>query len=230
MGPLCVLILRLNLALMNGSGGTVLQSISNWVYGIAGFSLMILVPLQLYGASSAIVGQAYVVASGLKKTAKKGVRKYRRSREDSDDSMGNGRRTVKAGDIYYRPERDSHFGRDRGRESVQAEDVSPGQHGEEGGSERPELSLEHFGRKSVEAESESDIIWRGSDAAENDQRELSHNGHSDSSGEQDNDRDTSDAEDSDDVHAMQSQVQKTMKEDHSSNDNKLIYREEDDDE
>jgi hypothetical protein len=149
--------------------------------------------------------------------------------------MGNGRRTVKAGDIYYRPERDSHLGRDRGRESVQAKDVSPDQ--EEGGSERPELSLEHFGRKSVEAESESDIIWRGSDAAENDQSELSHNSHSDSSGEQDNDRDTSDADDSDGGEAWDQRVQKMIEERnrrqdrHGETDRQLMFEpEEGDDE
>lgn len=73
MAPLDMLVLRFNMAMMNGAGATALQSLSNWVLGVAGFVLMIWMPLQLYGASQAAVGQAYKLAGG----AKQRVKQYR---------------------------------------------------------------------------------------------------------------------------------------------------------
>lgn len=79
MAPLDVLVLKFNLALLNGDAGTPLQSMSNWVFGIASFVLLIWIPYQLYGASQAAIGQAYVISRGFKSTVQD--HRKQRSRE-----------------------------------------------------------------------------------------------------------------------------------------------------
>lgn len=76
MGPLDLLVLKFNLALLNPSITHPIQSVSNWILGVAGFVLLLWVPAQLYGASQAAVGQAYVLARGVKNR----VGKFRRKR------------------------------------------------------------------------------------------------------------------------------------------------------
>ena len=80
MGPLDMLVLRLSFALMQGNGTTVIQSLQNWIYGMASLALLIWVPLQLYGASQAAVGQAYVAARGMKQRISKHRRKKSRDK------------------------------------------------------------------------------------------------------------------------------------------------------
>jgi hypothetical protein len=82
MAPLDMLVLRFNLALLDlaNSGATPLQALSNWVFGLAGFTLLVLVPYQLYGASQAALGQSYLLARGIKKA----YRKNRRRRNTAD--------------------------------------------------------------------------------------------------------------------------------------------------
>ena len=62
IGPLDLLVLQFSLALMRGSGTTSLQSISNWVFGLASLILLLFVPLQVWRASQAAVGQARTAA------------------------------------------------------------------------------------------------------------------------------------------------------------------------
>lgn len=52
--PVDLLILRMGLALLEGSG-TGLLPVANWILGLATFVLMLWVPYQLYGVSQAIV-------------------------------------------------------------------------------------------------------------------------------------------------------------------------------
>ena len=66
MAPLDVLVLKFVMAMLEMPVGSGLQGLSNWMYGIAGFTLLLWVPYQLYGASQAAVGQAYSVAGGVK--------------------------------------------------------------------------------------------------------------------------------------------------------------------
>lgn len=66
MAPLDALVLKFVFALLDGGGSSAIQSLSNWVLGTAGFVLLIWIPFQLYGASQAAVGQAYVVARSVK--------------------------------------------------------------------------------------------------------------------------------------------------------------------
>lgn len=72
MGPLDVLVLRFVFAMLEGPTWSI-QWPSNWILGVAGFTLLILVPHQLYGASQAAVGQGFAIARRVK-------RRYRRSR------------------------------------------------------------------------------------------------------------------------------------------------------
>ena len=77
MAPLDMLVLKFIFALLNGNGTTFTQSIGNWIFGVAGFTLLILVPYQLYGASLAAIGQAYIIGQGLKNRARHAYGNYR---------------------------------------------------------------------------------------------------------------------------------------------------------
>lgn len=66
IAPLDVLVLRFILSLLTGQGSSQIQGISNWALGVAGFTLLLWVPFQLYGASQAILGQAYMASRGIK--------------------------------------------------------------------------------------------------------------------------------------------------------------------
>ncbi|MXR40079.1 hypothetical protein GRX01_01720 [Halobaculum sp. WSA2] len=79
MAPLDVLVLKFIFSLLNAQGSGV-QGVSNWVLGVAGFTLLLWVPYQLYGASQAILGQAYMVSRGVKTRVKQ--RKQARKREE----------------------------------------------------------------------------------------------------------------------------------------------------
>jgi hypothetical protein len=79
MAPLDMLVLKFAFAMLDGGGGSLPGTISNWVLGVGSFTLLILVPLQLYGASQAAVGQAYAISSGVKSRAKQAYR-YKRGK------------------------------------------------------------------------------------------------------------------------------------------------------
>ena len=67
VAPLDLLALRFALALLNGTGGTALQSVSNWMLGVGSFALLLIIPYQVWGASQAAVGSAYSIASTIRK-------------------------------------------------------------------------------------------------------------------------------------------------------------------
>jgi hypothetical protein len=79
MAPLNMLVLKFAFAMLEGGGGSLPATISNWVLGVGSFTLLLLVPLQLYGASQAAVGQAYAISSGVKSRAKQAYR-YKRGK------------------------------------------------------------------------------------------------------------------------------------------------------
>lgn len=62
MAPLDMLVFHFLIEMMEGTGGP--EGVANWLYGIAGFILLLFIPYQLYGASQAGVGTAYLVAHG----------------------------------------------------------------------------------------------------------------------------------------------------------------------
>lgn len=66
IGPADMLVFRFILALMKGNGTNALQSVSNWILAVAGFTLLLIVPYQIYGASQSIVGQSQSLARGTK--------------------------------------------------------------------------------------------------------------------------------------------------------------------
>jgi hypothetical protein len=65
IAPIDVLVLRFNLAMLQGSGSVGLQPISNWILGVASFTLMLWIPYQLYGASQTIVGRSTGLADDI---------------------------------------------------------------------------------------------------------------------------------------------------------------------
>ena len=83
MGPLAMLTLRFTFRLMRGGGSSVGQSIGNWIYGLVGFVLLLIVPYQLYGASQAVTMQGMRLANGAKRRARKEY--YRRSGRRTED-------------------------------------------------------------------------------------------------------------------------------------------------
>jgi hypothetical protein len=78
IAPLDMLVLKFMFALLSGQGATAGQSVANWIYGMAAAVLLILVPKQLYGASQAVIGQAYSVTGQAKSRWKKHKRNKRR--------------------------------------------------------------------------------------------------------------------------------------------------------
>ncbi|WP_248896113.1 hypothetical protein [Haloplanus halobius] len=71
MGPLDVLVLKLSMSLLSTSLFQGTQALSNWILGVASFSLLLFVPYQLYGASQMAVGKARSFSSKLTKRVKK---------------------------------------------------------------------------------------------------------------------------------------------------------------
>ena len=62
IAPLNVFTLRFVFAMMDFSVNSPLQSISNWVFGLAALTLLLLVPYHLYGISTTVVGPASAMA------------------------------------------------------------------------------------------------------------------------------------------------------------------------
>jgi len=83
IAPLDLLVLRFSLALMRGTGDTAIQSISNWILGVASLILLLLVPYQVWQASQSAVGTAYRIGG----TVKRRVRNKWRSRSKTGDSQ-----------------------------------------------------------------------------------------------------------------------------------------------
>lgn len=71
MGPLDVLVLKLSMSLLSTSIFQGPQALSNWILGVAGFSLLLFVPYQLYGASQMAVGKARSFSTKLTKQVRK---------------------------------------------------------------------------------------------------------------------------------------------------------------
>lgn len=83
MGPLAMLVLTFVFALMSQGGETVGQAVGNWVFGVAGFVLLLLLPYQLYGAATAITSQAFRTVDNLER----GVRRRYRARNGDEDQQ-----------------------------------------------------------------------------------------------------------------------------------------------
>jgi hypothetical protein len=58
VAPIDVLVLRFNLALMEGSEALGFESVSEWILGVASFTLMLWIPRQLYSVSQSLVGRS----------------------------------------------------------------------------------------------------------------------------------------------------------------------------
>lgn len=71
MGPLDVLVLKLSMSMLSTSIFQGTQALSNWILGVATFSLLLIVPYQLYGASQTAVGKARSFSSKLTKQVKR---------------------------------------------------------------------------------------------------------------------------------------------------------------
>ena len=104
MAPLDVLVLKFIFSLLSAQGSGV-QGVSNWVLGVAGFTLLLWVPYQLYGASQAILGHAYMVSRGVKTRVKQ--RKQAKKREEyREKRLKQGRESSNRRQNKYRFEED----------------------------------------------------------------------------------------------------------------------------
>jgi hypothetical protein len=61
MAPLDMLVFHFLIEMMEGTGGGP-EAIANWLFGIAGFILLLFIPYQLYSASQAGVGASMLIA------------------------------------------------------------------------------------------------------------------------------------------------------------------------
>ncbi|RKD95634.1 hypothetical protein [Halopiger aswanensis] len=77
--PLDVLVLRFNLTMLEASGVFGLQGVSNWILGVASFTLMLWVPRQLYSVSQSAVFRSNRIAS-----------QFWPDDDDDDDDEGDG--------------------------------------------------------------------------------------------------------------------------------------------
>jgi hypothetical protein len=77
MAPLDMLVLKFLIALMQSGGASLGQAVTNWMYGMAGFVLLLFIPYQLYGAGQAGVGAAHSWAYGAVGTASQALRERR---------------------------------------------------------------------------------------------------------------------------------------------------------
>ena len=82
MGPMAMIVLTFVFALMSGSGESTAQTVGNWLYGVAGFVLLLFLPFQLYGAATMITGMAFRTTSSIER----GLRaRYPQVRERLED-------------------------------------------------------------------------------------------------------------------------------------------------
>jgi hypothetical protein len=70
IAPLDMLVLKFSFALTSGAGSTALQSISNWLLGVASLVLLLFVPKQVWDASQAAVGLTYAASGSVKQKIK----------------------------------------------------------------------------------------------------------------------------------------------------------------
>lgn len=92
IAPLDLLVLKLALALMDGSGQG-LDVVANWMFGIATFSLLLIVPYQVWTTSGTAVRETNSIFTSVKNRVKK-IRNWTKNdgkptRRDGSGSAGN---------------------------------------------------------------------------------------------------------------------------------------------
>jgi hypothetical protein len=92
MAPLDMLVLKFSFTMLEGNGASLPSSISNWILGVASFTLLILVPYQLYGASQAAIGQAYIISNGVKNRAKQAYHRQQNNLADNEFTLNDDER------------------------------------------------------------------------------------------------------------------------------------------
>lgn len=86
MAPLAMLVLRFTFALMQADGATAGQAVSNWMYGLAAFTLLLFIPYQLHGAAMAVTMTGFRLGGSLGRGSRQKYRQYR-SRQRSPDKL-----------------------------------------------------------------------------------------------------------------------------------------------
>lgn len=80
-GPLAMLVLKFVFALLAAKGATPIQSVTNWMFGVVGFTMLLVLPFQLYGASKALVGRTFATVNTVQHGAMRRVRQYRQAQQ-----------------------------------------------------------------------------------------------------------------------------------------------------
>ena len=83
IAPINMVVLYFVLQMLSVNVYSPIQSISNWVLGVAGLVLLLFIPYHLYGASQAIVGQSLRVSSSV--AEKRRSQKAEKKREEFRD-------------------------------------------------------------------------------------------------------------------------------------------------
>lgn len=65
MAPLDVLALRFSMSMLEGQGATLQLAVGNWVIGLASFTLLLIIPYQLHGASKSAVKTGSSLSRGI---------------------------------------------------------------------------------------------------------------------------------------------------------------------
>lgn len=86
IAPLDVLALRFCLALLQGSGNTGVQNLSNWMIGVASFTLLLVIPYQVWTASQSAVGTARRITSTTKQRMTTNRRTQRRNQRTGNSN------------------------------------------------------------------------------------------------------------------------------------------------
>lgn len=98
MGSLAMLVLHFTFALIHG-GATPIQGVTNWLYALASWVLLLIVPYQLHGASQTVTAQAFRLTQGAERRVRKTYRKHTTTdrsgheshpRFDHDDTVNSG--------------------------------------------------------------------------------------------------------------------------------------------
>jgi hypothetical protein len=92
MAPLDMLVFKFLTVMLSLKGAALGPAVGNWLFGVAGFLLLIMVPWQLYGASQAGVGMGYMMARRAVTRTPRKIKEYRAGDENDGSPPGYGQR------------------------------------------------------------------------------------------------------------------------------------------
>lgn len=78
MGPAAALVLRFTYTLARTGGGTSgMDAVANWVISLAAFTLILIIPIQIYAGYSGVAGSATMISSRITRSIQRTVHRHR---------------------------------------------------------------------------------------------------------------------------------------------------------